>query len=84
MERRAMTDEYDPANPVAPPPLGRCRKCGRQSWAADHIGPVHPCCVRLYDGDEDCVACVTSDTLERQRVKHRDWARRNLGHERPR
>lgn len=52
-----------------PKPLGDCRECGRPSWHADEVGPVHVCCVR--NGPE-CYACYASVALDaKQRPKRK-------------
>ena len=55
-------------NPV-PPPLGRCRFCGDDTWAADSAGPAHPCCVihAIENPGQPCIACVASRQARRRR-----------------
>lgn len=75
----AMTDAELAEYRKEPPPLGRC-VCGRHAWTADeHGNPMHACCARL---GQDCEACDVSDTLDRQNVRVRQWARATV--ERPR
>lgn len=47
-----------------PPAVSPCRVCGRTSWQADAIGPVHLCCSRLAPGASRCIACGAAAALE--------------------
>jgi hypothetical protein len=40
-----------------PPPCGKCRICGHDSWTADTSGPVHVCCGVQGSVGVGCPAC---------------------------
>ena len=45
-----------------PPPVGKCRICGDDSWRRDELGPAHPCCVvhARENPGRPCLACEAS------------------------
>ena len=42
-----------------------CHFCGGPSWLADETGAVHPCCVLEWRRTGGCLACQTSDRLNK-------------------
>lgn len=48
-----------------PRPVGVCRLCGRLTWKADAVGPVHDCCTRVPAGGT-CWACEESLNLHKK------------------
>ena len=66
---RTVTISHDGPAVPAPAPAGKCRYCGDDSWRADEIGPVHPCCAihaRQTPG-RPCPACEASRRAQRPR-----------------
>ncbi len=45
-----------------PPPAGKCRFCGEDTWRSDDVGPVHPCCAihAVENPGRACLACEAS------------------------
>ena len=63
---RAVT--RPPPDRADPPPLGKCRFCGEDSWRSDEGGPAHPCCAihaRESPG-RPCPACEASRNARRR------------------
>ena len=59
----------EPAVEPVPPPAGKCRICGEDTWRQDQTGPVHPCCAihAVENPDRPCLACEASRKARRQR-----------------
>ena len=52
-----------------PPPVGKCRICGDDSWRGDELGAAHPCRV-IHDRENPgrpCLACEASRKAHRRR-----------------
>ena len=58
----------EPAGMSVPPPEGKCRFCGEETWRRDPAGPVHPCCAihAVESPGQPCPACEASKKAARR------------------